>query len=127
MEESMKKKLQRNMYKCRREFQSLKVSMNKKLRELGATLDGSDSATDIIQQQNSQRMETSGTLKKPLSMRGRRNLALTKEPSSNPGMNSQKSIGQDSQLSIESGAGSKTQSQILIKNKMLQKDHIKEV
>jgi|LauGreDrversion4_2_1035121.scaffolds.fasta_scaffold59344_3 hypothetical protein len=53
MEESMKKKLQRNMYKCRREFQSLKVSMNKKLRELGATLDGSDSATDIIQQQNS--------------------------------------------------------------------------
>ena len=60
-------------------------------------------------------------------MRGRRNLALTKEPSSNPGMNSQKSIGQDSQLSIESGAGSKTQSQILIKNKMLQKDHIKEV
>jgi hypothetical protein len=59
-------------------------------------------------------------------MRGRRNLALTKDPSSNPGMNSQKSIGQDSQQSIESGAG-RTQSQILIKNKMMQKDHIKEV
>jgi hypothetical protein len=52
MEESMKKRLQRNMYKCRREFQSLKLSMNKKLRELGANLDASDSATDI-QQQNS--------------------------------------------------------------------------
>jgi hypothetical protein len=47
MEESMKKRLQRNMYKCQRVFQSLKVSMNKKLRDLGANLDGSDSATDI--------------------------------------------------------------------------------
>ena len=52
MEESMKKRLQRNMYKCQREFQSLKVSMNKRLRDLGANLDGSDSAAEI-QQQNS--------------------------------------------------------------------------
>ena len=83
MEESMKKRLNRNKYKVQREFQSLKNSINKHLRELGAPTDPSDCGGEVSQRETNNNLSTSLNLKKPFSQQSlkarsmKRNTALT--------------------------------------------------
>jgi hypothetical protein len=58
IEDSMKKRLNRNKYKVQREFQSMNMSINKQLRELGAQVEPSDCG-DATQRENNNNLSKS--------------------------------------------------------------------